>query len=57
MEPWFVLACSMDFVARVDKLIGDSSGKFNNFHPFPVTQSTAGGLTKGFDHRYWVALP
>jgi hypothetical protein len=57
MEYWFVLACSMDFGARVDKLIGDRSEKFNDFHPFSVVAQSAGELAKGFDHRDWVALP
>jgi hypothetical protein len=39
----------MNFGAGVDKLIGDSSGKFNNFHPFYVAQ-IAGGLAQGFDY-------
>jgi hypothetical protein len=39
----------MDFGARIDELIGDGSGEFNNFHPFSVTQR-AGGLAGGFDH-------
>jgi hypothetical protein len=46
----------MGFGARVDKLIGDSSGMFNDFHHFSVAQS-AGGLAKGFDHQDWIALP
>jgi hypothetical protein len=51
MEPWwFVLACSVNFGARVDKFVWDCSGKFDNFHPFSVAQST-GGLAKGFDHQ------
>jgi hypothetical protein len=56
MELWFVSAYSMDFRARVDKLIGDGSRNFDDFHPFSVAQS-AGGLAKGFDHQDWVALP
>jgi hypothetical protein len=56
MEPWFVSACSMDFRTRVDELIRDGSGEFDNFHPFSVAQST-GGLAKGFDHQNWVSLP
>jgi hypothetical protein len=56
MELWFVLACSMDFGAKIDELIGDGSGYFNNFHRFSVTQ-IAGGLGKGFDHQDWVSLP
>jgi hypothetical protein len=34
MEPWFVLACSLDAAARVDKFIGDRLGKFDGFYPF-----------------------
>jgi hypothetical protein len=56
MEPWFVPACSVDFGARIDELIGDGSGEFNGFIPFSVAQS-AGRLAKGFEHRAWVALP
>jgi hypothetical protein len=44
------------FGARIDELIEDGSGEFNNFHPFSVTQS-AGGLAAGFDYQDWVALP
>jgi hypothetical protein len=54
MESWFMLACSMNFGARVDQFIEDHSGKFDNFHPFSVAQST-GGLAKGFDYQDWVA--
>jgi hypothetical protein len=50
MEPWFVLACSMDFRARVDELIGANSGEFNYLHHFSVAQST-GGLVEGVDHQ------
>jgi hypothetical protein len=46
----------MDFGTRIDKLIGDGSGEFNDFHPFSVAQSP-GGLAKGFDHQNWVFLP
>jgi hypothetical protein len=49
MEPWFVLACTMDFGARVDEFVMNSCGKFDSFHPFSVAQS-AGGLAKHFDH-------
>jgi hypothetical protein len=43
--------------ARVGKFVWDCSGKFDNFHPFSVTQSTC-GLSKGSDHQEdWVALP
>jgi hypothetical protein len=57
MEPWVVLACSVDHRAiRVDKFVRDCSGKFGNFHSFSVAQS-AGGLEIGSDHQDWVALP
>jgi hypothetical protein len=39
MKPWFVVACSMNFGARVDKFVGDCSGEFYNFHPFSAAQS------------------
>jgi hypothetical protein len=42
MEPWFVSACPVDFRTRVNKLIWDGSGKFDNFHPFSVAQSAGG---------------
>jgi hypothetical protein len=46
----------MDFGTRIDKLIGDGSGKFDNFHPFSVAHS-AGGFSESFEHQNWVFLP
>jgi hypothetical protein len=48
MEPWFVMACSMNFGAIVDEFIRDYSVKFDNFHPLSVAQS-AGGFAESFD--------
>jgi hypothetical protein len=50
MEPWIVLVYSVDFGAGVDKFVGDSSGKFEGFHPFSVAQGL-GELAEGFDHQ------
>jgi hypothetical protein len=56
MEPWFVTACAMNFGARIDQFIRDSSVEFGNLHPLSVAQS-AGGFNKSFDNQDEVALP
>jgi hypothetical protein len=42
MEPWFVMACSVNFGTRIDQSTRDQSGEFYNFHPFSVAQSAGG---------------
>jgi hypothetical protein len=44
MEPWFLSAWTVDFGARIDELIRDGSGEFNDFHPLPK-ESTLFAIT------------
>jgi hypothetical protein len=56
IKPWFVVACPMDFRARIDQFIGDILREVNNSHYLSVAQSTD-GLAKSLDNQDWVAVP
>jgi hypothetical protein len=52
MKPGFVMACTVNFGARVDQFVGDSSVEFYDLHPFSVAQQSPGGFSED-----WVASP